>query len=252
MIDGAQAAGATPVDVKALGCHFYATTGHKWLNGPKGTGLLYISAEADKQIDAMALQSGRQANSDATGISNIAGLHGLGAAIDYVRAIGIERIEQHNLALCRELRNGLADLSQSRSRPFRGPAGLAILTFSCRRDARICAPSCERPRIPSAPSHPATRLPASPHLSTLRLRSALSAPCGMNLASRATVGLSRPTERLRRFGAPQPRRLRGQRANISVSEDSRALAVEMRIFGQSEILGLKQVVGVNAGAARVG
>ena len=62
VIDGAQAVGATPVDVKVLGCHFYATTGHKWLNGPKGTGLLYVSAEADKQLDAMALQSGGQAN----------------------------------------------------------------------------------------------------------------------------------------------------------------------------------------------
>lgn len=131
VIDGAQAVGATPVDVKALGCHCYATTGHKWLNGPKGTGLLYISAEIDKRLDAMALQSGRQANSDATGVSNIAGLHGLGAAIDYVQAIGVDRIEQHNMALCRELREGLVSLPQiAFAAPSSGPLASQLLTFS--------------------------------------------------------------------------------------------------------------------------
>jgi len=131
VIDGAQAVGAIPVDLKALGCHVYAASGHKWLNGPKGTGLLYISAELGNQIDAMALQSGRQANSDATGISNIAGLHGLGAAIDYIQAIGVGRIEQHNLALCRELRDGLADLPQVQfAGPSDGPLASQLLTFS--------------------------------------------------------------------------------------------------------------------------
>jgi len=43
IVDGAQAAGAIEVNVKTLGCHAYATSGHKWLMGPKGTGLLYLS-----------------------------------------------------------------------------------------------------------------------------------------------------------------------------------------------------------------
>jgi selenocysteine lyase/cysteine desulfurase len=42
VVDGAQAVGAIPVNVKALGCHAYATSGHKWLMAPKGTGLLYV------------------------------------------------------------------------------------------------------------------------------------------------------------------------------------------------------------------
>lgn len=131
VIDGAQSVGAIPVDVKALGCHAYATTGHKWLNGPKGTGLLYLSDELGDAVDAMALQSGRQANSDATGISNIAGLHGLGAAIAYIQAIGVPRIEQHNLALCAELREGLSRFPQvTFATPATGPLVSQLLTFS--------------------------------------------------------------------------------------------------------------------------
>jgi selenocysteine lyase/cysteine desulfurase len=131
VIDGAQSVGAIPVDVRALGCHAYATTGHKWLNGPKGTGLLYLSGELGDAVDAMALQSGRQANSDATGISNIAGLHGLGAAIAYIQAIGVARIEQHNLALCTELREGLSRFPQiAFATPAEGPLVSQLVTFS--------------------------------------------------------------------------------------------------------------------------
>ncbi|MFQ5772800.1 MAG: aminotransferase class V-fold PLP-dependent enzyme, partial [bacterium] len=41
-IDGAQSAGMMPVDVSEIGCHAFATSGHKWLLGSKGTGLLYV------------------------------------------------------------------------------------------------------------------------------------------------------------------------------------------------------------------
>jgi L-cysteine/cystine lyase len=42
LLDGAQGAGAVPVDVKALGCAAYAASGQKWLCGADGTGLLYV------------------------------------------------------------------------------------------------------------------------------------------------------------------------------------------------------------------
>jgi L-cysteine/cystine lyase len=42
LVDGAQSAGAIPLDMKALGVDFYAITGHKWLCGPEGVGALYI------------------------------------------------------------------------------------------------------------------------------------------------------------------------------------------------------------------
>jgi L-cysteine/cystine lyase len=43
LLDGAQGAGAVPIDVAALGCDFYAAAGQKWLCGPVGTGLLYVA-----------------------------------------------------------------------------------------------------------------------------------------------------------------------------------------------------------------
>lgn len=43
LLDGAQGAGAIPVDVAELGCAFYAAAGQKWLCGPVGTGLLYVA-----------------------------------------------------------------------------------------------------------------------------------------------------------------------------------------------------------------
>jgi selenocysteine lyase/cysteine desulfurase len=42
LLDGAQGLGAVPVDVRALGCDFYAAAGQKWLCGPVGTGYLYV------------------------------------------------------------------------------------------------------------------------------------------------------------------------------------------------------------------
>jgi L-cysteine/cystine lyase len=42
LLDGAQGLGAVPVDVRALGCDFYAASGQKWLCGPNGLGYLYV------------------------------------------------------------------------------------------------------------------------------------------------------------------------------------------------------------------
>jgi selenocysteine lyase/cysteine desulfurase len=45
LLDAAQALGAIPVDVHALGCDFYAGSGQKWLCGPEGSGALFVRAE---------------------------------------------------------------------------------------------------------------------------------------------------------------------------------------------------------------
>ena len=46
LVDGAQAAGMVPVQLRALGCDFYAASLHKWINGPAGTGFLYFDEAA--------------------------------------------------------------------------------------------------------------------------------------------------------------------------------------------------------------
>jgi L-cysteine/cystine lyase len=50
LLDGAQGAGAVPVDVAALGADAYAAAGQKWLCGPEGTGLLYLSARLRERM----------------------------------------------------------------------------------------------------------------------------------------------------------------------------------------------------------
>jgi selenocysteine lyase/cysteine desulfurase len=53
LLDTAQSLGAIPIDVGAIGCDFLTGNGHKWLHGPKGTGLLYArSGLMDRLIPA--------------------------------------------------------------------------------------------------------------------------------------------------------------------------------------------------------
>ena len=107
MVDGAQAAPHLHVDVRALDCDFYAFSGHK-AYGPTGIGVLYGKAEL---LDAMPpYQSGGEMISSVTfektifnkipfkfeaGTPHIAGAIGLGAALEYVGHLGVERIAAH-------------------------------------------------------------------------------------------------------------------------------------------------------------
>lgn len=54
VLDGAQGAGAVPVDVQTLGCAAYAAAGQKWLCGADGTGLLYVDPEFGERIRTVA------------------------------------------------------------------------------------------------------------------------------------------------------------------------------------------------------
>jgi cysteine desulfurase/selenocysteine lyase len=107
LVDGAQAAPRLAVDVRALGCDFYALSAHK-MYGSTGVGVLYGRAEL---LDAMPpYQGGGDMISSVTfekttwnvlpykfeaGTPNIAGAIGLGAAIDYLATIGIENVTAH-------------------------------------------------------------------------------------------------------------------------------------------------------------
>ena len=130
VVDGAQAAGGIHVDVKALGCHVYATSGHKWLLGPKGTGLLYLSDELGSRVDPISLQAGRAGYSDSSGVCNMPGVIGLGAAIDYLSSIGMAQVEAHNLALRNRLHESLGSLPKLRVvSPPPGPLASPLLTY---------------------------------------------------------------------------------------------------------------------------
>ena len=114
LVDGAQAAPHLEVDVQELDCDFYAISGHK-IYGPSGVGVLYGKA---RWLEAMPpYQGGGDMIKSVTfekttynvlpykfeaGTPNIAGAIGLGAAIDYVKGLGlsnVRRYEEELLAL---------------------------------------------------------------------------------------------------------------------------------------------------------
>jgi cysteine desulfurase / selenocysteine lyase len=121
LIDGAQSAGHMPVDLKDLGCDFFATAGHKGLLGPQGTGVLYIREPA--VLESASVGGGTV--SDVSGLvytlepspacfeagtPNIPGVIGLGRAVEYVEKIGVSEIEKHEAKLSGETAKRLSEL----------------------------------------------------------------------------------------------------------------------------------------------
>ena len=107
LVDGAQAAPHLRVDVQELDCDFYAFSGHK-LCGPTGIGILYGKAALLEQMQPfkgggdMILSVTFEKTTYNTiphkfeaGTPNIADTIGLGAAVDYLAALGIERLETY-------------------------------------------------------------------------------------------------------------------------------------------------------------
>ena len=124
-IDGAQSMGMVPVDVKALGCDSYGTSGHKWLGAPHGTGLLYIRRErldeiaptevgaySDNGIFALpdTLSYSPSARRFEPGTRDAAGIVGMAAAAAFMTQLGMDRVRGYGHALARRLAAGLRTL----------------------------------------------------------------------------------------------------------------------------------------------
>jgi selenocysteine lyase/cysteine desulfurase len=130
IVDGAQAAGAIEVNVKKLGCHAYATSGHKWLMGPKGTGLLYLSKDAQDIIRPIQFEESYNTYNDGNGVVNLACILGLGKAIEYLESVGINKVEEHNLSMRDRLYEKLKDLKDVKIlSPKEGPLTSPMLTL---------------------------------------------------------------------------------------------------------------------------
>lgn len=140
LLDGCQAAARLPVDVAVLGCDFYAFSAHK-LYGPTGIGALWGRAEL---LDAMPPWQGGGAMIDRVtfaqttyapspqrfeaGTPAIVEAIGFGAAADYVGAIGLDAIREHEAGLVAKLR---AELRQRNDVTLFGPDQSAgIVSFA--------------------------------------------------------------------------------------------------------------------------
>ena len=114
LFDGAQASGAYPVDMSSLGCDFYASNGHKWLSGPKGTGFFYGRMEKLVQLSPAHVGAGSLKNvviADNVAESFLTGQRfeygtrawalqaGLGASLDWFESLGWDKVYAHIAAL---------------------------------------------------------------------------------------------------------------------------------------------------------
>jgi len=122
LVDGAQAVPHMPVDVAAIGADFYAWTGHKAL-GPTGVGVLHGRREILDGMEPFLTGGDMIASVDFQGATwnelpykfeagtpPIAEAVGLGAAVDYLSAIGMERVRAHERALTGYMLERLGDV----------------------------------------------------------------------------------------------------------------------------------------------
>ncbi|EKT1927240.1 cysteine desulfurase SufS [Salmonella enterica] len=141
LVDGAQAVMHHAVDVQALDCDFYAFSGHK-LYGPTGIGILYVKAALLQEMppwegggSMIATVSLTQGTTWAkapwrfeAGTPNTGGIIGLGAAIDYVTSLGLDKIGDYEQML---MRYALEQLAQVPDITLYGPAQrLGVIAFN--------------------------------------------------------------------------------------------------------------------------
>lgn len=124
-VDGAQSAGAFPVDLESIGCDSYGTSGHKWMGATHGTGLLYIRQE--RLEDVMPTEVGAYSDNGTfdipdqlaynetavryeCGTRDATKIVGMQAAIRMLNEIGMERVAAYGKSLGVYLHNGLDEI----------------------------------------------------------------------------------------------------------------------------------------------
>jgi cysteine desulfurase/selenocysteine lyase len=141
VVDGAQAAPHMPLDMSALGCDFYAFSGHKML-GPTGIGVLYGREAALTRLEPprgggemiKEVWVDRATWNDLpwrfeAGTPPIAEAVGLTAAIEYLEKLGMERVAEHEGSLARQAAAQLAAIPGVTVHGPRGERG-AVVAFS--------------------------------------------------------------------------------------------------------------------------
>jgi cysteine desulfurase/selenocysteine lyase len=142
LLDATQSVGQIPLDVNSLGCDMLCATGRKYLRGPRGTGFLYVRKAILAQMDPPLLdlraatwvsRDQYEVRPDArkfeTWEAAAATRLGLGVAIDYALALGLEWIERRVQDLAALLRQRLAEIKGVKVQDL-GRVRCGIVTFS--------------------------------------------------------------------------------------------------------------------------
>jgi selenocysteine lyase/cysteine desulfurase len=122
LFDGAQALGDIPVNVHEIGCDFYASNGHKWLSGPKGTGVFYVRKDRLEtlcmpMVGAGSLEKGDIKTGECVPANAASRFEfgtrawplymGLGASLDWFDSLGWENVRTHMIGLTEYLKEGI-------------------------------------------------------------------------------------------------------------------------------------------------
>ena len=120
LLDACQAVGQLPIDVGQLGCDFLSATGRKYLRAPRGTGILYARSSSTSAVDPpfLDVHAARWTSSDdieprtdarrfESWEHSVANRLGLGAAVDYALALGLDSIHDRVMELAAGLRTRL-------------------------------------------------------------------------------------------------------------------------------------------------
>ncbi len=141
LVDGAQSAGAIPVDVRSLGCDFFTVSGQKWLLGPDTTGALYVRPDRVEELaltapsylsweDTVALvpwPDARRFESVWIGPGPLAGLL---ASIRFAEELGEERFTR-----AREITEACRELCGEKAEMITEPRQATLVSFRPRGDA---------------------------------------------------------------------------------------------------------------------
>jgi cysteine desulfurase/selenocysteine lyase len=149
-VDGIQSLGLIPVDVKDCHIHFLSAGGHKWLLGPMGCGVLYVAQEVVDLVHPKGVgwKSVRGENDffkirldfkpDALrfepGSLNLLGIHGLGAALNLLLEVGVERIFEGVMAVNDLFVQGLRQRGLKIVTPLERSSRSGILSFMPKAD----------------------------------------------------------------------------------------------------------------------
>lgn len=165
LVDGAQSLGVFDTDVNQLGCDYFTSNGHKWLSGPKGTGIFYVHPErlfdlCPAHVGAGSLERANAEDGTADlwstgrrfefGTRAHALYAGLGASLDWFEVLGWSNVQARIAYLSDALKARILDrpyLELLTPLPFERSSGLTAFSVRDRQAGEVSKLLREKARI---------------------------------------------------------------------------------------------------------